>query len=230
MTSLRRLAVPSAAICAFLAAAPARAELYAFTDSDGVIHFTNLPDDPRYRPYPLPGTKNTYEWKDELGALRRLHRVSVSQYDALIIEAARYYTLPPALIKAVIAVESSFEPAAVSHAGAQGLMQLIPSTAKAMHVGDPFDPRENVYGGTRYLRVLANQFDGDVRLTVAAYNAGPEAVKEAHGVPSFSETQKYVSRVLRLYRHYLATMVCGSLAREGACAPSEAPAAGAGAK
>jgi soluble lytic murein transglycosylase-like protein len=109
-------------------------------------------------------------------------------------------------------------------------MQLIPSTARAMQVRDPFDPRDNVYGGTRYLRVLANQFNGNVRLTVAAYNAGPEAVKKAAGVPPFKETQKYVPRVLRLYRHYLPTMVCGSLSRDGACASTRAPAAEAGAK
>jgi len=185
-------------------ATPVRATVYAYTDKEGVIHLTNIPDDPRYRPFPLEGKSNTFEWQD-IGKLRRVHRVDVESYDALIIEAARYYTLPPALVKAVVAVESSFEPAAVSHAGAQGLMQLIGSTARAMHVRDPFDPRDNVFGGVRYLRVLANEFEGNVRLTVAAYNAGPHRVARAGGVPEIEETKRYVRRVLSLYKHYLST-------------------------
>ncbi|MBI5510467.1 MAG: lytic transglycosylase domain-containing protein [Deltaproteobacteria bacterium] len=181
------------------------AELYSFVDDEGVLHFTNIPDDPRYEPYRTEGTQNTFSWQDGLGTLRRVHRVDVTQFDAILIEAARYYSLPPALAKAVAAVESSFEPAAVSPAGAQGLMQLIPATARAMQVADPFDARQNVYGGSRYLRILANRFRGDVRLTVAAYNAGPDAVERAGGVPPFAETRTYVQRVLALYRHYLQT-------------------------
>ncbi|MBI3178817.1 MAG: lytic transglycosylase domain-containing protein [Deltaproteobacteria bacterium] len=190
------------ALAAGLAPTSARAEIYAFTDPDGVIHITNIPDDPRYRPYPLEGSNNTFEWKDDVGKLRRVHRVHIDKYDAVIREAAQYYSLPAPLVKAVIAVESSFEPEAVSHAGAVGLMQLIPSTARAMHVRDPFDPRDNIYGGVRYLRVLANQFGGDVRLTVAAYNAGPKAVERAKGVPNIQETKQYLARVLTLYHHY----------------------------
>jgi hypothetical protein len=186
-------------------AAPAAATVYAYTDRDGVMHFTNIPDDLRYRPYPLPGKQNTFEWQDDVGRLRRVHRVDIDSYDRLIVEAAAYYSLPAALVKAVVAVESSFEPAAVSHAGAQGLMQLIPSTARAMHVQDSFDPRDNIYGGTRYLRVLANEFTGDVRLTLAAYNAGPERVRRVGDVPNIPETRRYVRRVLTLYKHYLAT-------------------------
>jgi len=183
----------------------AHAELYSFVDEEGVLHFTNIPDDPRYEPYRAEGKRNTFDWKDDVGALRKVHRVDVTEFDALLIEAARYYSLPPALAKAVAAVESSFEPAAVSPAGAQGLMQLIPATARAMQVADSFDARQNIYGGTRYLRILANRFKGDVRLTVAAYNAGPEAVERAGGVPAIHETETYVKRVLALYRHYLQT-------------------------
>ncbi len=118
--------------------------------------------------------------------------------------------MPPSLVTALVAVVSSFEPAAFSHAGAQGLMQLIPSTARAMQVRDPFDPRDNVYGGVRYLRVLANEFGGSVRLTVAAYNAGPKRVRRARGVPNIAETETYVRRVLTLYEHYLSTWDPGS--------------------
>lgn len=184
---------------------PARAELYSFVDDEGVVHFTNIPDDPRYRLHPLDGMANTFSWQDEEGRAQRLHRVDIAQFDELVVEAARYYTLPAALVKAVIAAESAFEPAAVSSAGAQGLMQLIPSTAREVFVRDPFDPRDNIFGGTRYLRILANRFAGDLRLTIAAYNAGPEAVERARGVPRIAETQAYVRRVLVLYRHFLET-------------------------
>jgi len=183
----------------------ARAELFTFTDDGGVIHFTNLPDDPRYRPLRAEGSSNTFAWQDDLGSSRTLHRVDVDDYDDLIIEAARYYALPPALVKAVIGVESAFEPHAISPAGAVGLMQLIAETAAEMFVADAFEPRANVFGGTRYLRVLANRFGGDLRRTVAAYNAGPRAVERVKDVPPISETRRYVQRVLALYEHYLAT-------------------------
>ena len=178
-----------------------QAEIYKYTAEDGSIVFTNIA--PKSLKKTEAKKRNTFDWTDKLGVLRRVHRVDVNTYDKLIIEAARYYTLPPALIKAMIAVESSFEPTAVSPAGAQGLMQLMPPTAKAMQVYDSFDPKANVFGGTRYLRLLTNDFDGNIQKTVAAYNAGPGAVKRYKGIPNYPETQKYVKRVLKLYRHYL---------------------------
>lgn len=185
-------------LCLVTHSNPARAELYTWTDKQGVVHFTNTKPGSHTR----RGT-HTFEVKDEEGVLRRLHRVDVGTYDALILEAARYYSLPPAWVKAVVAAESAFDPKAVSHAGARGLMQLIPSTARAMHVRDPFDPKQNVYGGTRYLRILANRFEGNLELTAAGYNAGPEAVERAgNKVPNFTETKVYVRRVLKLYEHY----------------------------
>ena len=107
-------------------------------------------------------------------------------------------------MKAVVAVESSFEPGAVSPRGAQGLMQLIPPTAAEMFVQDPFDARDNVYGGARYLRILANRFAGDLRRTIAAYNAGPINVEKAKDVPPIDETRLYVQRVLAVYKHYVS--------------------------
>ena len=187
----------------------AEAEIYTYTAEDGSIVFTNIP--PKSLKKAAPKKKNTFDWTDKLGVLRRVHRVDVTTYDKLILEAARYYTLPPALIKAMVAVESSFEPSAVSPAGAEGLMQLMPATAKAMKVHNSFDPRANVYGGTRYLRLLTNDFEGDIQKTVAAYNAGPGAVKRYKGIPNYPETQKYVKRVLKLYRHYLKHWPAGKL-------------------
>jgi soluble lytic murein transglycosylase-like protein len=126
------------------------------------------------------------------------------RYDAHIAEAARLYQLPGEYIRAVVRVESDFVPTAVSRVGALGLMQLMPQTARSMGVTDPFDPRQNILGGSRYLRVLANRFEGDLVLTTAAYNAGGGAVRRYGGIPPFAETQRYVRRVLDHYQRYRA--------------------------
>ena len=129
------------------------------------------------------------------------------RYDAYIREASQLYQLPEAFVRAVVRVESDFNPNVVSNAGAMGLMQLMPQTARSMGVRDPFDPRQNILGGTRYLRVLANSFNGDLVLTVAAYNAGGGAVTRYRGVPPYAETRRYVQRVLRHYYAYRAGRV-----------------------
>src|SRR5262249_6038818 len=128
-----------------------------------------------------------------------------SRYDAYIREAARLYQIPVELVRAIIKCESDYDPRAVSPAGAQGLMQLMPETALRMQVRDTFDPRENIFGGTRYLRVLANTFSGDLELTIAGYNAGEGAIMHHAGIPPFAETQQYVVNVLTFYRRYRAT-------------------------
>jgi soluble lytic murein transglycosylase-like protein len=125
-----------------------------------------------------------------------------TRYDQWIREAASLYQIPEALIRAVIRVESDFDPRAVSPANARGLMQMIPATAERMMVTDVFDPRQNIFGGVRYLRVLANTFNGDLALTVAAYNAGEGAVMRHGGIPPYPETQDYVVRVIGYYRQY----------------------------
>jgi soluble lytic murein transglycosylase-like protein len=127
-----------------------------------------------------------------------------TRYDPWIREAAALYQIPEALIRAVIRVESDFDPRAVSPANARGLMQMIPATAERMLVTDVFDPRQNIFGGVRYLRVLANTFNGDLALTVAAYNAGEGAVMRHGGIPPYPETQDYVTRVIGYYRQYRA--------------------------
>ena len=119
-------------------------------------------------------------------------------YDDLIIEAARIYGLDPRLIRSIVQVESEFNPRAVSRAGAQGLMQLRPILARELRVRNPFDPRQNIMGGARYLRRLLDMHEGDVRLALASYNAGPGNVARYGGVPPFQETQKYVKRIIYL--------------------------------
>ncbi len=124
-----------------------------------------------------------------------------AHYDHLIRNTADSFDVDPALVKAVVAAESNFEPRAVSHVGAQGLMQLMPSTARAMGVRRPFAPSENIRGGVRYLRSLLDRFE-QLDLALAAYNAGPEAVKRHGGIPPYPETEAYVTKVLSHYRRY----------------------------
>lgn len=126
-----------------------------------------------------------------------------NQFDVYIAEASRLYDIPEAFIRAVIKIESNFNPRAVSHAGAMGLMQLMPATAEHMRVEDPFDPRQNIMGGVRYLRRLADRYDGDINLVLSGYHAGPGNVEKAGGIP-FEKTQQYVKNVYDWYVRYRA--------------------------
>ncbi len=187
------------------------ATLYRCEAADGSLHLTDRPPrNMRCRALPgsdLPATASRAPSRRTRSRGRRASRPNDTarfhRYDAYIDEAARLYQLPPQFIRAVVKVESNFHYDVVSRAGAMGLMQLMPRTARSMGVRDPFDPRQNILGGTRYLRILANRFDGDLVRTVAAYNAGEGAVERYGGIPPYAETQRYVPRVLRHYYAYL---------------------------
>lgn len=189
-----------------LPAAARGADVYSYVDADGVVHFSNAPTDRRYR--------RVTRTSDVAGVYRAPPRPAasgapaargLSGYDPHIRTASEKYRIPVELLRAVMAVESNYNPRALSEKGAIGLMQLMPRTAEDMYVGDVWDPAQNIDGGARYLRQLANQYQGDVVKTLAAYNAGPEAVRRAGGaVPNIPETREYVRRVLALYQDYRA--------------------------
>jgi soluble lytic murein transglycosylase-like protein len=183
---------------------PASAEIYWFTDENGVAHFSNVPTDERYVPLKtldppiaeaaIPGIAD-----------RRSNAPVKVQYAAIIDEIARTYGLESALIHAVVSVESAYNARALSRKGAAGLMQLMPETARRYGVTDRFDPMQNLSAGGRHLSGLLKMFDGNMGLALAAYNAGEKnVVKYGNRIPPFQETQNYVPKVLGLYQRYRA--------------------------
>lgn len=168
--------------------APAAAQIYSWRDSNGHLVLSDRPKDPKARTFAVgPGS--------EVRVTRRATAVRTSRYDALITEQAEAQGLSPDLVRAVVAAESGFNPAARSVKGAMGLMQLMPATAAEYGVVDPYDPAENVRAGTAYLKSLLTRYDGRVELALAAYNAGPGAVEKYGAIPPYRETQNYVNRI-----------------------------------
>ena len=176
---------------------PAHADVYAFTDEQGVLHLSDSPLDARYqlvlsepKPAPAPSAVAPAPLPPSAAPLQ-----------AMIHAAAAKYRVEPALVHAVIQVESNFNPRAMSPRGAQGLMQLMPATAQRFGVADGFDARQNIEGGVRYLAELLALFKSDLRLALAAYNAGENAVMQyGNQVPPYRETLDYVPKVLEVYR------------------------------
>ena len=165
------------------------ADIYRYVDEDGVIHFSNVPTHYRYRLY-ISETKLDYQ-------------AYFDRYDKIIVKASQKHGIDSSLIKAVIRAESDFDKNAVSHKGAQGLMQLMPETAKELAVKDSFDPQENIHAGVRYLKRQLNNFKNDVPLALAAYNAGENAVRRyGHRIPPYKETRTFVDRVLRYWDEF----------------------------
>ena len=161
------------------------ADIYRYVDENGVWHFTNLPTGGQYKLY--------------IKTPRRTPSAYIKEYEGIILQAASRFGVDASLVKAVIKAESDFDSRAVSSKGAEGLMQLMPQTSDELAVRDPFDPVENIFGGTRYLSLLLKRFKNDQRLAVAAYNAGPERVESHQGVPPIPETERFVEKVMNYY-------------------------------
>lgn len=152
------------------------ADIYRYVDANGVVHFTNTPTTAQFRFF-----------RKETGAPPSIRDI--------VRRHAQFFDLDEALVHAVIKAESNFNPHVVSHKGAVGLMQLMPDTAAYLNVQNLTDPEQNIYGGTRYLRMMLDRFDGNLELALAAYNAGPTAVQRYGGIPPYPETRTYVARV-----------------------------------
>jgi soluble lytic murein transglycosylase-like protein len=167
-------------------APPASADIYRYVEKDGTVCFTNdIPAKPNY----------------ELFIKERKKRKvpSTSRYDKFISEASQKHGVSFAILKAIVKVESDFNPRAVSKKGAMGLMQIMPENFKSLRVKNPFNPRENIMAGAWYFKQLLNRFDGKLHLALAAYNAGPDNVSRSQTIPPIRETELYVKKVIRYY-------------------------------
>lgn len=183
-----------ALLVVLLIAAVAEADIYRYIDDNGVVFYTDAPSDDRAEkimttdiPPGLNGEKNGKSYPKS------------GDFAGIVSDKASKYQIDPSLVHAVIKTESNGNPYAVSRKGAMGLMQLMPLTAVDLNVRNPFDPEENIDGGTKYLKYLIERFNGDLTLALAAYNAGPNLVEKTHAIPEISETKQYVKKVLSLY-------------------------------
>ena len=164
------------------------ADIYRYKDKNGVWHFTNIKTDKPYKLY--------------MRSKKRKPSQFLKEYDWMIKQAASRFGVDSSLIRAVIKAESDFDHNAVSRKGAQGLMQLMPETSDEMKVENPFNPEENIFGGTHYLSLLLDRFKNNKTLALAAYNAGPEKVEIHQGIPPFPETKSFIKKVLDYYKRY----------------------------
>ncbi|WP_461833363.1 lytic transglycosylase domain-containing protein [Desulfothermus sp.] len=156
--------------------------IYFFKDKNGVLHFTDIPDNPKYRPF-----------------ISDYSLINKKQIKKILKRYCQIYNVDYYLAYSILKVESNFNPHAVSQKGAKGLMQIVPVTQRELKIFSPFDPEENIEGGVRYLRKLMDRFNR-IELVIAAYNAGPNAVIKYNGIPPYKETKNYVKKVLRLYK------------------------------
>jgi len=192
-------------ICFVFLAAPSSAGIYKYVDENGVINFTNCPREAKFRLH-IRESDDEIDKKESASPPQPqaepaiLTSVDSTIYDTLIAQLSRKYGVDFHLVKAIIRAESGFNPYAISRKGARGLMQLMPETAQRMNVSNIFDPKDNIEGGIRYLKYLFSLFNNDLRLSLAAYNAGENIVAQVKGIPPYRETVDYVKKVLAFYQ------------------------------
>jgi soluble lytic murein transglycosylase-like protein len=201
MNQLKTIISSIVIMCLVLLTGTSQAGIYKWEDENGVIHFTNCPREAKFKLYIRESKDDVGEGED--GKAPVLNTKNATAYDSLIQEFAKKYNVDFALVKAMIRAESGFNPLAVSRKGAKGLMQLMPETASRLNVVNAFDPRENIDGGVRYFKYLLSLFNDDLRLSLAAYNAGENIVSELRSIPPYRETIDYVRKVLSYYQSYL---------------------------
>ena len=183
---------------------PGQADIYKYVDKHGRVILTDKPPHKGYKRL----VKTWKGWEEQKKLPKNYNwQKNQKKYDSTIRSVAKIYKLPHALLHAVITAESSYNPNAISRAGAVGLMQLMPETAKQYGVSNRRDPKQSIYGGTRYLRYLLKLFNNDVILALAAYNAGEGAVKKfGNKIPPYKETRNYVNKVIKYYKKYRVSM------------------------
>ncbi|HAM51293.1 MAG TPA: hypothetical protein DCP92_11625 [Nitrospiraceae bacterium] len=185
----------SAFVVMLLSINASEADIYKSVDEDGVICYTDIPL--KKNAVRIMRTQTApVDTKDKVQAKAEIKN---KEFHGIVKEKSAKYNVDPSLVHAVIKAESNGNPYAVSKKGAQGLMQLMPTTARDLQVQNPFDPEENIDGGTRYLKYLIEKFNGDLTLALAAYNAGPKTVEKSGSVPQIPETREYVKKVLSFY-------------------------------
>lgn len=198
------LSVSLAAVALLGMARPAHADIYTYKDERGVVHFTNIPNgDKRFKLLRKEEGTSPNARAAGMPQVFMPRAEAIRRFAPLIESASRTHGVDAALVHAVISAESSYNPLAVSKAGARGLMQLMPDTARRYGVQSIMDPADNINGGVRYLRDLLTMFNGNLELAVAAYNAGENAViRHGHRIPPYAETVDYVPKVLGFYRRF----------------------------
>jgi len=166
-------------------------DIYKYKDANGVLHFTDSPKKAGYQLYIRDRASRRPKWSN----------YAPDTYDLYLDQASQTYQLSFPLLKAMVKVESDFNPRAVSKKGAKGLMQIMPENYRSLQIADPFDPWQNIMGGAQYLRQMVDRY-GDTRLALAAYNAGPTAVDQYSDIPPFPETTRYVQKVLHYFDYF----------------------------
>jgi len=208
MGTASRMLLMAAMAILFCGQYPAKADMYTYVDSKGTRYYTNVPATSSipcslyHRDEPAISKPSSQNWPEVRVGGRRDFSKSSAVYDQHIKQSGYRYNVDPQLIKAIIKAESDFDCYARSQKGAQGLMQLMPGTARDLNVSNSFDPRANIDGGTRYFRTMLDTFNGNIPLSLAAYNAGPNLVKRTNQMPQIPETVEYVQRVLQHYKDY----------------------------